>query len=340
MKKYLFSEKGKFYRANLHCHTTLSDGNLTPEQIKKAYKERGYSIVAFTDHWVLVDHSDLSDSDFLALHGYELILNAKEPFCDGVATKKTYHLNLIAKSEGQRAQVCFNPDVIYGNSCALVPFVSYVGDIWDYSEYSTDAANRIIKEANKNGYLVNYNHPVWSKHDFRDYGTLEGLTGVEVANGTSIVHGYGDDNSVVYSQMLAQDKNLLPIAADDNHNDCSEYDDGCDSFVAFNMIKSESLSYRDVISAIERGDIYASTGPQIYEMYIENGTLFVSCSPVCYASIATLSRASSAILRKNGDTFTEFEFPLNEKREYFRIEIADAQGRRAYTRLYKYSENN
>lgn len=40
----------------MHMHTTVSDGPMTPEEVKAAYKERGYSIVAFTDHEVIVDH--------------------------------------------------------------------------------------------------------------------------------------------------------------------------------------------------------------------------------------------------------------------------------------------
>ena len=60
------------YKANLHCHTTLSDGRLTPEEVKARYLAGGYSVVAFTDHNVLVDHSDLSDERFLALTGIEV----------------------------------------------------------------------------------------------------------------------------------------------------------------------------------------------------------------------------------------------------------------------------
>ena len=48
MKKYLLPENVNWYRANLHCHTTISDGCLTPEQVKEAYKAKGYSIVAYT----------------------------------------------------------------------------------------------------------------------------------------------------------------------------------------------------------------------------------------------------------------------------------------------------
>ena len=35
MKRDLLPASGKFYKANLHCHTTLSDGKLTPAEVKK-----------------------------------------------------------------------------------------------------------------------------------------------------------------------------------------------------------------------------------------------------------------------------------------------------------------
>ena len=33
---------GRYFRANLHCHTTVSDGKFTPEEIKAHYKAYGY----------------------------------------------------------------------------------------------------------------------------------------------------------------------------------------------------------------------------------------------------------------------------------------------------------
>ena len=35
MKEYLLPKSGQFYKANLHCHTIMSDGLKTPEEIKK-----------------------------------------------------------------------------------------------------------------------------------------------------------------------------------------------------------------------------------------------------------------------------------------------------------------
>jgi histidinol phosphatase-like PHP family hydrolase len=56
MKQYLLPKDGNFYKANLHCHTVYSDGNKTPEEIKTAYQQRGYSVVAYTDHELLIPH--------------------------------------------------------------------------------------------------------------------------------------------------------------------------------------------------------------------------------------------------------------------------------------------
>ena len=37
MRKYLLPENGNFYKANLHCHTTVTDGELTPEVIFRRF---------------------------------------------------------------------------------------------------------------------------------------------------------------------------------------------------------------------------------------------------------------------------------------------------------------
>lgn len=63
----LLPETGNFYKANLHCHTVISDGKLTPEEVKKAYMEQGYSVVAYTDHRNYQWHKELT---------YEAIVNA------------------------------------------------------------------------------------------------------------------------------------------------------------------------------------------------------------------------------------------------------------------------
>ena len=59
MKDRVLLPENGFYKANLHSHTTVSDGALTPEEAKKAYQAEGYSIVAFTDHHKYAWHREL-----------------------------------------------------------------------------------------------------------------------------------------------------------------------------------------------------------------------------------------------------------------------------------------
>ena len=78
MKDQILLPEAGYYKANLHCHTTLSDGEFTPERIKAAYQEQGYSIVAFTDHRRYENHTQLNDEGFLALAALEVDLT-EEP---------------------------------------------------------------------------------------------------------------------------------------------------------------------------------------------------------------------------------------------------------------------
>lgn len=45
------SKGNKWYKGNLHTHTTSSDGAISPDEAIKLYNGLGYDFVALTDHW-------------------------------------------------------------------------------------------------------------------------------------------------------------------------------------------------------------------------------------------------------------------------------------------------
>lgn len=79
MRHYFLPEAGNFYKANLHCHSNISDGKLSPEELKKAYREHGYSVLAITDHDAIFSHNELNEDDFLTLTSYEMEINYMPP---------------------------------------------------------------------------------------------------------------------------------------------------------------------------------------------------------------------------------------------------------------------
>jgi predicted metal-dependent phosphoesterase TrpH len=73
-----FDRPGRFYRGNLHTHSTRSDGALPPEAVVEAYQRQGYDFIALTDHFLdsfgfpITDTRALRAADFTTLIGAEL----------------------------------------------------------------------------------------------------------------------------------------------------------------------------------------------------------------------------------------------------------------------------
>ncbi len=59
----------KWYKGNLHTHTTDSDGQKTPEEVKRLYRDMGYDFLALTDHWHVNEPEDFDG--MLVLSGCE-----------------------------------------------------------------------------------------------------------------------------------------------------------------------------------------------------------------------------------------------------------------------------
>src|SRR5215813_7480135 len=78
MYRLPFDLPGRFYRGNLHAHSTRSDGALEPEAVVEAYRGRGYDFLALTDHFLatygfpITDTRALRSSEFTTLLGAEL----------------------------------------------------------------------------------------------------------------------------------------------------------------------------------------------------------------------------------------------------------------------------
>lgn len=68
--EYLSADR-PWYKGNLHMHTTLSDGRLSPEEAKARYRGLGYDFIAVTDHRRLGEGTHFFDG-MLVLPGIEL----------------------------------------------------------------------------------------------------------------------------------------------------------------------------------------------------------------------------------------------------------------------------
>jgi len=334
MKKYLISQEGNFYRANLHCHTTVSDGKKTPEEVKEIYKARGYSIVAYTDHDVLVGHEDLCDGEFLALHGYEMEASETENIPS--YKKKTAHMCLIALAPDNLKQVCYHREkYMIGHGGEYRDKLCFDESLPDYVRaHTSECVSDMMRQGRENGFFVTYNHPTWSLEDYSDYMGYHGMHAMEIYNGSCISSGYEDINPRVYDDMLRGGERIFCIGADDNHNAHPEDSRRFDSGVAYTVIKAPSLEYTAVTDALVRGDFYASMGPEIKELYVEDGRVYIKTSPADRIQIHYGNRRSDVVYRESGRSLTKADFKIHDDCGYIRLTVIDRRGQRADTNAY------
>lgn len=326
LREYLLPENGQFYKANLHCHSNISDGCHSPEEIKDCYKKHGYSILAITDHELLIDHSDLNEPDFLMITGYEYAFCEDKPY----PTARTIEFNLFSKDPHKDTHVLFNPKYVQHGQKERAKFVKIDGEPF-VREYTLESMQKLIDEANKNGFLVSLNHPHYSMESPAFFGNLTGLFAMEIHNHGS--YHYGDYNPQMYDQMLRMGHKISCIAADDSHF-AYIYDDEIDKRPwGFSMIKAESLTYDNVITALEKGDFYATQGPEIYDLYVEDGKVHITCSDAKRIIMHTKYRHYSFCDAPCREFINSAEFNVPDD-EYMRFSVIDAYGRTAATRAY------
>ena len=333
MIRHLLPAEGQFYKANLHCHTTNSDGKLTPEEVKAAYKAQGYSVVAYTDHNVMVPHPELCDADFIALTGYEI--NVNEESDKERRLRKTCHICLIALSPDTKTQVCYHREkYLSRGALAWKDKVVFDESLPDYERvYTPECINDIIKTARQSGFYVTYNHPGWSLEDLTDYGNYHGMHAMEIVNFGCVVEGYPDYNEKDYDHILRGGERIFCIATDDNHNKHPFGDTHCDSFGGFTMIRAEELSYTAITDALLAGSFYASEGPEIHSLTLEDTTLRITCSGARSIALST-GRRRTAIRYATDAPLTEASFEIDPEDIYVRVTVTDASGKHANTNAY------
>ena len=324
---YLIDGGKKCYKANLHCHTTVSDGENTPEEIKELYKAQGYQIVAYTDHEVLVLHDDLNDESFLAMPGYEIQIYGDMELPKPL--RRVCHLNLYPKDAQNNVMPFYNEgDVMRLDRVPDISKAIYAGDGKEPKEYSADGLNRLIAKARGAGFIVSYNHPIWSREPSEIYTGLKGIYAMEIYNhGTSMTNDAFAGN--IYDEMLVSGQRIGCIATDDTH-------DKGDMFGGFTMIYSDSLEHRSIVKALEDGDYYASRGPVIKELWYEDGVFHIECSPAKKIIVSNSSRRAQRASLKLSDRadITSAEFPIQDVDVFVRFTIEDEFGRTANTRAY------
>ena len=173
-----FTMPGKWYKVNLHTHTTTSDGKLEPQERVNQYREAGYHALALTDHWKTNDCATLKSGKMLLISGLEF-----HPACP--THPINYHLVGLNVKHGFTTTV-------------------------------DDDANTVIEKIRAGGGEVFLGHPSWCGHGYDNFRNLKNLVAIEVYNATCDRAGRASSESE-YGIMLDHEQMLPCLGVDDAH---------------------------------------------------------------------------------------------------------------------------
>jgi hypothetical protein len=296
-----FSAPGRFWRGNLHTHSTLSDGVLPPAEVIRRYRAEGYDFMALTDHFVepygypIADTTGFRDDRFTTLIGAELHAGAQE-------NGHIWHILAVG--------------LPFGFARSHTPSFRPVAG----QESGPDLAARAVAA----GAFVAVAHPQWSGLTVADAASITAAHAVEIYNHGCATGCDRGDGWAVADQLLEAGRRLTAIATDDAH--FSEPD----HFGGWVMVRAAENTPDALLSALKAGHFYASQGPEIRDIRLFEGRLEVEHSAAASVIVSGWGVFSKAV---HGQSMTTTTHDLSRiaGSPYIRVTVVDAAGRKAWS---------
>jgi len=286
-----FEFSGRWFRGNLHTHTTNSDGKLSPKQIIYLYRSNGYDFIAITDHWIFYRGENADLNNFLVIPGEEINLG------------KMY----------------------LGASIHIVAL-----NIFREISDKTLTPQQVIDEINSQNGLAIIAHPYWSSLTLEDLLRLKNYIGIEVYNTTCDVINDKGYSYIHWDLLLDAGRYVYGFAVDDSHWSFSPINEP-DVLKGWIMVKASGLELNSIINSIKNGLFYSTCGPEIKNVEIESNKIYVETSPVKYISFMGSKNRSRRIMSLRGEEITSAEYSIRGSEKYIRIQCIDSNGKMAWT---------
>lgn len=294
MNNLPFDKPGRFWRGNLHTHSTLSDGHLSPEAVCRFYREAGYHFVALTDHFLETYNYPVADTRLYRSDGFTTLTGAE------------LHAGCTE----------------FGNRWHILA----VGLPLDFAPPGPEETGpQIAARALESGAFVAAAHPYWYNLTEADVLSLGPVHAVEIFNGTSHDHNDRADSWYMLETLLERGHRYSACATDDAHFNPHR----ADALLGWTWVKSEQLTPEGLLQALKNGHYYSSTGPELYDITVEPDRLSVRCSPASRVFVTGSGYRARSV---HGNGLTEAVFDLSGfDSPYCRVIVRDTVGRRAWS---------
>lgn len=296
-----FTAPGRFWRGNLHTHSTRSDGVLPPEEVCRRYRAEGYDFLALTDHFIgrygypIVDTVPFRTSDFTTILGAEL---HSGPMQNG----ELWHILAVG----------LPADFAPSNSPDFLPVPGQ------------ETGPEIAARAAAAGAFVAIAHPQWSGLTLADARSITAAHAVEIYNHGCAVGCDRPDGAAIADLLLTEGRKLSLIATDDAHFHEPDH------FGGWVMVKATENTPEALLQALKDGAFYSSQGPELRDVTVDGDTVVIESSAVVSAIAMGHGTGAKAV---HGHSMTRTEVPLARLNNspWVRVAVIDAAGKRAWS---------
>ncbi|MEI4469925.1 CehA/McbA family metallohydrolase [Frigidibacter sp. MR17.24] len=296
-----FTAPGLWLRGNLHCHSDRSDGALPPAEVCARYAAAGYDFIALTDHFVGRFGYPVTDTAGQRGNGFTTLLGA-ELHSGAMANGELWHLLAV------------------GLPADFAPSLSP-----DFQPVpGQESAAALAARARAAGAFVAIAHPHWSGLSEADAAAVTAAHAVEVYNHGCAVDCDRGEGFVCAEALLNAGRRVTLVATDDAHFHTPDH------FGGWVMVKAPEATPEAILAALRQGAFYASQGPEIRALAIEDGAVVLESSPAAVVILAGQGVATESLRAEGG---TAWRLPIGRlaASPWLRVTVVDADGRRAWS---------
>jgi hypothetical protein len=292
-----------WYKGNLHCHSTNSDGDLSPCDVVALYKRNGYQFLSITDHNHLTEVAEAEIPDgFLFIKGMEFTYdNVGESYI---------HINGIGM---QREPV-----------------------ISERPRTLVDGMRSITKCINDEEGFAVITHPNWRwGYGADEMARIPLAHAFEEYNGAGACNNEGDSENQstdkIWDLLLSRGRRILGIACDDAHDYTAESPTYVEPpSTGWICVWAEGLTQGKVMASLVRGDFYSSNHPILEQVTRTPEVLHIKIKEIGEI------RYTTSFIGKDGKVLAmvrglEASYQPDGTEGYVRAVITDTDGHTAWT---------
>lgn len=297
--------QARWYKGNTHTHTLNSDGDTSPDEVARWYREHGYQFLVLTDHNFLTSVDGLNalmgaDEQFLIVRGEEVTDRFES---------KPLHINGLEVRQLVRPQ---------GGRSVL------------------ETVQRNVDAIRAAGGVPSINHPNFGWAISADeLAQVRNTKLFELFNGHPLVNNVGGGGTPgleqVWDSLLSRGVLLYGIAVDDAHHFKRPWDrDASKPGQGWIHVRAPRLGSAELLEAMERGDFYASTGVELEDYVATARSITITVRPKTMAKyrIQFIGRGGRVLAERTG---SPARYDITGTEGYVRAKVIDSNGAVAWT---------